>query len=719
MIFPAGWRDRDASIYPVLRSSPAAAGRPVRVRLTASSLPHLAFLAVATIAIFWRHLFAGYAFPFDYLATVRWPVFITSTVASEHFTEWIPFVQGGMALPYNAASGLYFPVWWVMAALHIPATIALVNFTVAAHFFLGAAGVFALARTLGAERRWAQVAGTAFLLFGGLYSSAYLDMIVRGHSYAPWLLWAMTPPRQAHRGGWRLLTLPLWIFLLVTGGYPGQAMAFLQVGAVYLLAQLWLNRARLREFLPYLIPAGLASLALFAAIFLPALIADRAGELYRPFPPSAYWRGIFALDAVDMAFGLFLDPFAWNDIPSIINGWAVGVVVLIGLTGVRGEDLRTHLPLVLAGATGFLLAFLPSWGPAGRLMASVPLLFPSRLPASDSKAMAAVALVILSVLGWRRIAVGGTRRPWIAPIGLGLSLVAGMAAAPQYTQIPPARLPWLLAGLVGLTVTLAVAGPRVKPELFFAALLALTVAEGARIVSRMETFPGQSAWALPPDEIPERDLHNTQARGLRLQLDDPPERRPARVPEVDPQLTVEAHGQREDALGYLGARYYVGDYASAITTARRKVALDPELREVMLEPWTAWVWSCEELDCSGKEVDLPDFAGRESGQVRTLSYGLDTISYRVELAEDSLMIENETWARGWTADRGGIEPVSVDGTLRGWVLPAGEYEFTSSYALPERGGQLGLAALALAAVAASVLLYRRALGRAEPATGPG
>jgi hypothetical protein len=150
--------------------------------------------------------------------------------------------------------------------------------------------------------------------------------------------------------------------------------------------------------------------------------------------------------------------------------------------------------------------------------------------------------------------------------------------------------------------------------------------------------------------------------------------------------------------------------------ARRKITLDPKVRSVMLEPWTPWVWTCGEMDCSGRKIGVPEFAGKESDRVRTLSYGLDSIRYRVDLPEKSLMIENETFARGWNANRAGVEPVSVDGTLRGWVLPAGRYEFTASYVLPERKLQLALGALALAAMAASAVLYRRGAPRPRPGT---
>lgn len=668
--------------------------------------------------MFWRHLFAGFTFPIDYVATSRWPVFLTNNVRGGFYSEWIPFVGGGMALPYNAASGLYFPPWLVMGWLGIPATVTMQSVVMAGHIFLGGTGVFLLCRSMGLDRRWALLAGTAFLLFGGHYSNGYLDMIMRGHTYAPWLLFALTPPREDESGrGWRrVLMLPFWVWVLAAGAYPGQAMAFLQVAAVYTAVHLWIARARLRQFLPYLVPAVVAAMAVFVALYLPSLVATRAGELHRPFPASAYWRAIFALDPVDL-FGLWLNPFAWSDIPSIITGWSVGTVILIGLIGLRRDDLRRHLALAVAGGVAFLLAFLPWWGPAGRLMERFPLLFPSRLPASDSKAIIAVALVCLSGLGWSRIAAGRGQRVRFAALGLGVALIAGVALAPRNTSFPPAALPWLLAFIVAAAVALVFLHSRLNSRLLFAILLVLTVAEGSRLIFELEVFPGESAWALPPQEFPLRALHDTQARTLHRQLANPPDSRPARIPEHNLDMTIGAHGFVTDAFGYLGADYHLGDYASAVSMARRKISLNPQLREIMLEPWTAWLWPCDELDCTGQGIEIPDFAGRESDRVRTTSYGLDQVRYQVDLPVRSLMVENETYARGWEADREDIVAVSIDDTLRGWVLPAGRYTFTATYVLPERRAQIALAAVALVAWVASVLLYLR-FGRRERGPTP-
>lgn len=274
------------------------------------ALPAMVVLALVTAGVFWRHLLGTHTFPGDFEATAEWAVFLTSTTAAGHFTEWNPFAGGGLPLPYNPASGLYFPVWLGMGLLHIPATVRVLNLVQAAHVFFGAAGAFALARSLGIRREWALAAGVAFIFFGGLYSNGHHDLIVRGQTYAPWLLWTLTPPPPG-RGWLRALGLPFWVWLIASGSYPGQTAAYLLVGAIYLSAHLWQRREELRIWLPFLIPSGIAAAAVLGALYYPALAADRNGVLFRPFPPTDVMRWLFALHPTDL-WGLYLNQFAWD-----------------------------------------------------------------------------------------------------------------------------------------------------------------------------------------------------------------------------------------------------------------------------------------------------------------------------------------------------------------------------------------------------------------------
>lgn len=673
---------------------------PGRVKQARESGLCLLTLLAVTVAVFRRHLFSGFTFPWDFIATSHRAVFVAGTAGSGRFTEWIPFVGGGLSLPQDALSGVYFPLWWLLGALRIPATISVLTAVQVLHVFLGAAGVYFLARSHRLAWPWALVASTGYVFFGGFYGNGSHDVIVRGHAYAPWLLWVLTVPRESPRWS-RIIFLPLLVWVIATGSYAGQVVAFLQVGAVYLAVEIWLSRRRLREIAPYLVPALLGSAAVLAAVYLPYLVAERSRELYRPYPPTAGERARWALQPVDL-WGLYLNPFAWKIVPATIASWSVGVVALIGAACLGARDLLRNASLVAAGLAAASMAMLPSWPPAARVLAR-PWLSPSRLPASDFKAMAAVALVCLAAMGWIRVA-GGVK-PGPVPVAVGLLVILGIFLAPEVTSVPATRLPWLLVLVVVSCLAIAYRTLQLSPAWLAAAVLALTLVEGARVISDMEIYPGQKPWSIAPELFPDRALHDAQARGLSSQLENPPSRRPARIPITDVRTKG---GNLSDALGFLGASYYLGDYGGTVTMARRRVMNDPALTAFMLKPWTPVLWSCGQVDCSGKGLPVPgELAGTDPAQVVTTSYGLSRIRYRVALQERSLMVENEIWARGWRADRPGVKAVSVGGTLRGWILPSGTYTFTASYSQPERTAQMLLAAIGLAAMAASAIAYRR------------
>src|SRR5205807_10297566 len=132
------------------------------------------------------------------------------------------------------------------------------------------------------------------------------------------------------------------------------------------------------------------------------------------------------------ALGLYLNNFAWT-YEGTITAWAVGVPVILGLTAARRDTLAKHASLVVAGSLALVLAVLPAWTPAGSLMIKVPVLFPSRSPATDYKAMIAVPLLIIAAEGWRRQAQAGSAR-FSVPLAAGALLIAGVFLAPNTTS---------------------------------------------------------------------------------------------------------------------------------------------------------------------------------------------------------------------------------------------------------------------------------------------
>ena len=69
-----------------------------------------------------------------------------------------------------------------------------------------------------------------------------------------------------------------------------------------------------------------------------------------------------------------------------------------------------------------------------------------------------------------------------------------------------------------------------------------------------------------------------------------------------------------------------------------------------------------------------------------MQYSRNYVVYQVNLAERSLVVENEIFAPGWSGicetHAENFSPHRVDGGLRGWVLDAGEHRLRVTYRTP-------------------------------------
>jgi len=80
-------------------------------------------------------------------------------------------------------------------------------------------------------------------------------------------------------------------------------------------------------------------------------------------------------------------------------------------------------------------------------------------------------------------------------------------------------------------------------------------------------------------------------------------------------------------------------------------------------------------------------SNNESPVIQT-RYGINDINYKVSLNEPKLMVENESYFKGWTAtlyfpDREEkLKAIEVNDAFRGWNLPAGDYEMKANFQFP-------------------------------------
>lgn len=654
----------------------------------------VALMAVLTTWIFRQQLFDGWSFPWDFLGSYSTtPAFVAATIGRGHPLAWSPYVASGFPADVDLQAGVYYPVWWLLGALGVAPTLGVLTTVQVLHVLFGAVGVMLLARARRLAWIWAALAGVAYVFFGGFYGQAEHADIFRGFAYLPWLLWALTPPES---GRWtRLATLPPLVWLIATGAYPAQIISFAFAGLAYLIVALRVDApGTWRRHRVALALAIVAAAAVCAAVLLPYLRAEQAGELFRTDKPTAAYRAMFAISPLDV-FGLYLNNFAWT-LEGTITTWAIGVPILIGLACARLPTLVRQAPLVACGAVALVLGMAPGIGFVGRAMTSASFLFPSRFPASDYKAVVALALIVISVDAWSRLSMGG-RRPWVAVALAAGVLVAGALLVP-HTYAQPTRVLWLVVAVIAASGALALIRP--SPRVLVGVLVVLVVIDGVREINDYLLEGRVSPWHAAPAALGYYRERDEYVRALPQLLARLPTTRPARVPASEiPEV---------NASGWVADAYNATDYDPIRERVLWQAESNPAWLKLLLAPWHAFTFPCATVGCSNGEVHLPaPSTWRVSPEVQTLAYGSDQIVYSVKLSQPTLMVENELAIAGWHANTKSVQSVRSGTPLRAWRLSPGDYEFVASFQEPGRPLQELAAVLALLTWLGCVLVIGR------------
>jgi hypothetical protein len=665
------------------------------LRFGSSPILAIALLSGLTAWVFARQLFDHWSFPWDFLgAYTTTPAFVADTIGRGHPLSWSPFVASGFPVDVSAQSGMYFPGWWLLGALHIAPTLRVLTTVQVAHVLFGAVGVLFLGRARRLSWIWATVAAVAFLFFGGFYGQAEHADYFRGFAYLPWLLWALTPPDGA--GRWfRLATVPPLAWLIASGAYPGEMVSFGITGLVYVTVALRVSGpGAWRRYRGPLVLAFMASGAVCLAVLLPYLRAEHAGELYRTVEPTAAIRSIYSISPLDV-FGLYLNNFAWAS-EGTITTWAIGIPILIGLACARRQTLSRQAPLVACGAVALVLGMAPKIGFIGRAMTSVRPLFPSRFPAADYKAVVAIALIVISADAWSRISVR-VRRHWVAAPIAACVLIAGVLLVPS-THAQPTRELWLVLLVTAASAVLMLVRP--SSRVLACVLIALIVVDGAREIEDYRLGGVVSPWQVPPSALAFYRHRDGYVRELPKVLARPLAFRPARVPA--------ASTPEPNASGWVADAYHETDYDSTFERVLWDAENDPAWSALLLERWHGYTFPCTVVGCKKAVAHLPPpQTWSPSSGVKTLSYGDEKITYSVNISKPVLMVENELAVNGWKANTAKVQNINAGIPLRAWRLSPGHYTFIASYQEPDRILQELVAMAALLAWLGCAALLRR------------
>lgn len=696
------------------------------------------------------------------LQVLPWLHFLTTEMHHGHLPQWNPELLGGVRVMPNAFFASYYPPTWLARWLSAYDFYTVFVFM---HLVLGALGVYAFARVVGARRVASWLAGllvfaSAFWVHWSLHPGQLVGVVGM-----PWAMAAVTLVlrRPSYR---RVAALAVAFGLWWLGANPQYAYYGTLAMGAYAAALLVRNRvvdgsAVIRPAL-----AAGAGLALGAALAAPSLLPSAAMTtmiLRNHEPPAStvdthLHRGDAIRILVNEARGNPPDHVATSaDGESLMDSPFVGITAVI--LGVAGAVARGRFRwLLVGGAVGALL--LGFTGPPHQLLYHLPGYDRFRVSARWLAVLPTFALP-LAALGLDAL-VDGDRSARLAAVGAtAVSLLAVVAwwlhqrgdhGAPHAYFSHRALLTAVLLIAVAAGAVIAVRSPH-------AGIAIILVCAGVEVIFHSPRWYPDVVKRTAYPSVAATSIARQRGGRLVHMGDGPPTPLMAVAPDIPMMYGV------SDAQGfavfipktidrYLRIVHDYGDFAALQNTvpafptstihsplldaldARTAVSSTPIAAGDTLggEPPADYVYA---RSTSGPAVLVPqaDPAGDQAmwaavadprwdprataavrglrapihgapGTVRKLKGSTGDDTWSVDGSGGGFLRVSGAWDAGWraTVDAHAAPVLRADGIFRGVVVPPGHHVVRFSYSNPDEVRGVKLAAAALFVIAALFVL---------------
>ncbi len=656
-------------------------------------LAAILFLLVLNLGVFWFHWTGTVSFTYDfplsyYASTAYW----IASVEMQEWPHWIPYQSMGYPFAMNVQTGMYYPPLWLFVLLRQQYTLHAANIVQALHVLLGAVGFFLLTRTLFKRISLAVLGGAAYQLYGGFFTNAEHVDIIRAFAILPWVLWALwlDDPSARDRGliesrlRGRNLALPLILYCYITGAYMGNVISGFAVFGIFIAVQTvrkggrWV--IRFRDAIIQYVLVGI-SVAMSAVFLLPVFAlrseltrwTDYAGQGQWFLQPKDFWNILFPATL-----------FTTTDVSML--GMQFSLVIVAFIFCVRRRDLARLLPFLVVAIFSVLMSvdtFRPFSALLGRIFTPFAL---SRFPSGDYRTFAIIAGALLCISGASSFFEDPEprrRSTLIARYTFAATLMA-LAAWWCVSRVAPAETAATLLNVAILQISTVLAAIAAilflrSQGLLIAVLLALTVASMLPGLYKTKAYwfdPSVTRTFYENFGVPLKVNGNLRVyRIFRFEQKERPPRK-------------EASPHNFAWEGYIDGRFMMGDAGRVTSRARATVETNEDVKKFMLEGTNPVAFDCAVVSCDAPAVEHLDLRGSTPPagfSVIPTDYDRNDVEYKVSATRPILLVENETYAAGWTGLADGkvrLRPVRVNGALRGWVVPAGTHHLVLSYHTP-------------------------------------
>lgn len=237
------------------------------------------FLAVIISLAYWPITFLQHPMRWDAIdAFLPWRYLLGEFLQNHRFPFWNPYQQAGY--PFFAdpqASPWYFPIWII--AYFSGYNTSVENLEFIGHIIFAGMGMMFLAKELRLSIKTSFILGFAYALSGFFTGNAQQLYFIISATWLPWVLaYFIRLYDNSHFSV--IFKLSIFIYLFISGGYPGFAIIFLYIILIFYLMLLikGIRRKSTKDFIRFAINS-IWVLGLTVVLLLPVILS-----VYDVFP---------------------------------------------------------------------------------------------------------------------------------------------------------------------------------------------------------------------------------------------------------------------------------------------------------------------------------------------------------------------------------------------------------------------------------------------------
>lgn len=448
------------------------------------------------------------------------------------------------------------------------------------------------------------------------------------------------------------LFIPALAYLLATGAYVGNTIAFVFILPLFLVVQSVCNMRFGQR-----IGAVLFDLAAVTTLFTIGLgmasgfllpLGSLSAELTRSTDYLSQHRWYFQFRDV---YELVLSSTYLRAKDHSMYAMQLPLTLIPMAVFIDRSTLARLAPFLAVGGAAIVMSFEGLSAVPTLLIRLAPFVGYSRFPVGDYRTLLALPILLVLCGGLNRL-LAVPIRGWVLAGRYAAGVVILTALA-----VPASLLAWTagqghLATIVALlqlapAVVLCAFLPLTRRSYAWRALPAsvalASVASAAPVLADMVGF-----WQVSERSIEERaGFRPWSDRGWRLNevLDEHLSSRPPRSRAGD-EVAIAWRG-------YLGGEFMADDYGGAVLRARRAVEQDPELRSFVEGPTRLVAHTCMASTCQSADVGRVSIAEAGPGAVnfnwQPIEYGRSKLRYHLSLPSSGVVVESELFSEGWRA----------------------------------------------------------------------